>query len=103
MTCYAETLTLIKSLEQKLTKAKRKIERNILKVIYKDRKTNIWVRENTKLKYIITTVKEMKWRWLGRWNNGQQMDKQDNNGDPRYGKRLRGRPKERWRDEIDGF
>ena len=41
------------------------MERNILKVTYKDRKICKWVRENTKVKSIITEVKEMKWRWAG--------------------------------------
>ena len=37
-------------------------------ITYKDRMTNIWVRERTKLIDIIYTVRKMKWSWAGHIN-----------------------------------
>ena len=34
------------------------MERSILNITYKDRKTNIWVRERTKVIYVISNVRE---------------------------------------------
>ena len=47
MTYGAETWTLTKQAQNKLAAAQTKMERNML--TYKDRKTNIWVRERTTL------------------------------------------------------
>ena len=52
MTYSAETLTLT---------AHTKMERSMLNITYKDRRTNIWVRERTQLIDIIYTVRKMKW------------------------------------------
>ena len=35
----------------------------MLNITYKDRKTNIWVRERTKVIDIINTVRKKKWSW----------------------------------------
>ena len=40
----------------------------MLNITYKDRKTNIWVRERTKVLDIINTVRKMKWSWAGHVN-----------------------------------
>ena len=49
MTYGAETRTLTKQAQNKLAVAQTKIERSMLNITYKDRRTNIWVRERTKL------------------------------------------------------
>ena len=56
----AETWTLTKQAQNKLAAAQTKMERNMLNITYKDRRTNIWVRERTKLIDIIYTVRKMK-------------------------------------------
>ena len=61
MTYGAETSTLTKQAKNKLVAAQTKMERSILNITFKDRKTNIWVRERTKVIDIINTVK-----WNGR-------------------------------------
>ena len=48
MTYGAETWTLTKQAQNKLAAAHTKMERSMLNITYKDRKTNIWVRERTK-------------------------------------------------------
>ena len=49
MTYGAETWTLTKQVQNKLAAAQTKMERSMLNITYKDRRTNIWVRERTKL------------------------------------------------------
>ena len=44
----AETWKLTKQAQNKLAAAQTKMERSKLNITYKDRKTNIWVRERTK-------------------------------------------------------
>ena len=44
----AETWTLTKQAQNKLAAAQTKMQRSKLNITYKDRKTNIWVRERTK-------------------------------------------------------
>ena len=60
MTYGAETWTLTKQAQNKLAAAQTKMERSMLNITYKDRRTNIWVRERTKLIDIIYTVRTMK-------------------------------------------
>ena len=59
MTYGAETWTLTKQAQNKLAAAQTKMERNMLNITYKDRKTNIWVRKQTKVIYIISNVIKM--------------------------------------------
>ena len=58
MTYGAETWTLTKQAQNKLVAAQTKMERSMLNITYKDRRTNIWVRERTKLIDIIYTVRK---------------------------------------------
>ena len=60
MTYGAETCTLTKQAQNKLAAAQTKMERSMLNITYKDRKTNIWVREKTKVIDIISNVRKMK-------------------------------------------
>ena len=59
----AQTWTLTKQAQNKLAAAQTKMERCMLNITYKDRRTNIWVRERTKVIHIINTVRKMKWSW----------------------------------------
>ena len=45
--------------------AQTQMERSMLNITYKDRRTNIWVRERTKLINIIYTVRKMNWPGQG--------------------------------------
>ena len=56
MTCGADTWTLTKQAQNKLADTHTKMEISMLNITYKDRKTNIWVRERTKVIDIINTV-----------------------------------------------
>ena len=68
MTYGPETWTQTKQAQNKLVAAQTKMERSMLNITYKDRKTNIWVRERTKVIDIIHTVRKMKWSWAGHIN-----------------------------------
>jgi len=52
--------------EKKLSAAQHNMERNMLNVTYKDRKTSKWVREQTKIMVIKEIIKNRKWTWAGR-------------------------------------
>ena len=73
MTYGAETWTLTKEAQNKLAAAQTKMERSMLNITYKDRKTNIWSLACHPLETIY--------------------DK----------KRRQGRPAKRWRDDLDKY
>ena len=105
MTFGAETWTLTKQAQNKLAAAQTKMERSMLNITYKDRRTNIWVREMTKLIDIIYTVRKMKWSWARQINRLK-----DDRWTSRftawrpYEKKIRqGRPAKRWRDDLDKY
>ena len=54
----AETWTLTKQAQNKLAAAQTKVEGSMLNIKYKNRKTNIWVRERTKVIDIISNVRK---------------------------------------------
>ena len=61
MTYGAESWTPTKQAQNKFAAAQTKMERSMLNITYKNRRTNIWVRERTKLIDTIYTVRQMKW------------------------------------------
>ena len=81
------------------------MERNILNITNQDRKTNIWVREKTKVTDVIEQVRrgDMTWarhvsrrrdsRWTLRFTTWKPYER----------KRPRRRPARRWRDELDDY
>ena len=94
MTYGAESWTLTKQAQHKLATAQTKTERSMLNITYKDRKTNIWVRERTKVIDIINTVRTMKDNlWTSRITTWRPCDK----------KRRQGRPAMRWSDDLDKY
>ena len=102
---WSETWTLTKQAQNKLAAAQTKMERSMLNITYKDRRTNIWIRERTKVIDIINTVRKMKWSWAGhitrlkydRWTS------RVTTLIPYDKKRRQGRPPKRWRDDLDKY
>ena len=82
-----------------------RMERSMFNITYKDRKTNIWVRERTKVIVIIDTVREMKWSWAGHINRLKVKDdrwtSRVTTWRPYDKKRRQGRPAKRWKDDLD--
>ena len=105
MTYGAETWTLTKQAQNKLAAAQTKMERSMLNITYKDRKTNIWVRERTKVIDIINTVRKMKWSWAGHINRlkDDRWTWRVTSWRPYDKKRRQGRPAKRWRDDLDKY
>ena len=56
MPCGADTWAQTKHAQNKLAAAQTKMERSMLNITYKDRKTNIWAREKTNVIDIISKV-----------------------------------------------
>ena len=77
-----------------------KMERRMLNITYKDRKTNIWARERTKVIDVISNVRNMYWtsnclkddRWTSRVTSCSPCDKN-----------RQGRPAKQWRDDVDKY
>ena len=61
----AEPWALTTQAKNKLAAAQTKMEINVLNITFLDRKTNIWVRENIKVTYVIEQVRRQKWTWAG--------------------------------------
>ena len=67
MTYGAEIWAFITQAKNNLAAAKTKMERNMLNITYRDRKTNIWGRKKTKVTDVIKQVKRRKWIPHNRW------------------------------------
>ena len=101
----AETWTLTKQAQNKLAATQTKMERSMLNITYKDRRTNIWVRKRTKLIDIIYTVRIMKWSWA--WHINRLKDDRWTSRvtawRPHDKKRRQWRPAKRRRDDLDKY
>ena len=65
MTYGAETWALTTPAKNKLAAAQTKMERSMLNITYRERNTNTWVREKTKVTDVIEQVRRRKWTWVG--------------------------------------
>ena len=105
LTYGSETWSLTKVLERKLQSAQRGMERIMFGITWRDKKRASWIREQTKVEDILTTIKRKKWTWAR-----HIMRRTDNRWtirvtewQPRDGKRRQGRQRTRWKDEIRSF
>ena len=95
-------MSFTKKSTEKFRVAQRAMERAMLKITLRDRKTNEWTRNKTGLTDVISTVANKKWRWAGhtasmeysRWTRRLLEWR------PRANNRSRGRPPKRWIDDI---
>ena len=104
MTYGVETWTLTNLAQHNFAAAQTKMEKSMLNITYKDRKTNIWVRERTKILDIINTVRNIKWSWAGHTNRlkDDRLTSRATTWRPWQEKRQ-GRPAKRWRDDLDKY
>ncbi len=65
MTYGAETRVLTIQAKNKLAAAQTKMERSILNIPYRERKTNIWIRQKTKVIDVTEQIRRHKWTWAG--------------------------------------
>ena len=105
VTYGSETWNLTKIQTMKLSSMQRAHERIMLNITWRDHKTAEWMREQTKLRDILETISKAKWTWAGhltrrtdnRWTTKLTF------WQPRGHTRNKGRPKFRWRDDLDKF
>ena len=105
MTYGADTWTLTKQTHNKLAAAQTKMERSMLNITYKDRKTNIWVRDGSKVIDIISNVRQMKWSSAGHINRlkNDRRTSRVTTWKP-YDKKIRlVRPAKRWGHDLDKY
>ena len=87
--------------KNRLAAEQTKMERSMLNISYRDRKTNIWVREKIKVIGMIEQVRRRNWTWAGyvsrirdnRWTLLINLRKE----------KRKGRPARRRRDELEDY
>ncbi len=103
MTYGSETWALTTAQSDALAVAQRKMERVMLGITLRDQRHNTWIRQQTGVTDINDHIKMSKHRWAGhvarlqdnRWTT------RATSWVPRGWSRPRGRPKLRWRDDLD--
>ena len=65
MTYGCETWKLTKRTENLLRVAQRAMERAMLGITIRGRKSSEWIRKKTRVRDIIQFIKQQKWRWAG--------------------------------------
>ena len=101
----AETWTTTASAMSKLAVAQRRMERIMLGITLRHRKTNVWIRNQTKLNDIEKTIMKIKWQWAGHLmrRTDDRWSRRLTEWYPRNGSRQRGRPPRRWDQEIPKY
>ena len=65
LTYGSETWSLTMRQANKLRVVQRKMERQMLGITLRDRKTSQWIRQQTRITDLIEYAKRSKWRWAG--------------------------------------
>ena len=65
LTYGAETLTLTRTFENKLRGTQRAMERCMLGITFRDKVTNQWIRQQTKVVDVMEEIASLKWNWAG--------------------------------------
>lgn len=105
MTYGSQTWAITKRMQERLRVTQRSMERSMVGTTRRDRKTNVWLRQQTGVQDIVCKIKKLKWQWAGhiartaddRWT------KIVTEWIPLQGKRKQGRPSTRWEDDIRKF
>ncbi len=98
----AQTWSLTRKDLQKLQNTQKAMERSMLGIRKSDRIQNPVIKEKTKLKNIGYAIKKLKWKYGGHLARlkTDRWEKKIEEWVPYEGKRERGRPVIRWRDEF---
>ena len=105
VTYGCQTWSLTQQQKKKLRTFQRAVERSMLNISLRDQIPHEQIRRRTEVQDILQYVGMMKWRWAGhvarfkdnRWT------KRTNDWSPYTGRRSRGRPPVRWRDDIINY
>lgn len=101
----SQTWSLSNTKLETLSITQRKMERAFLGITLLDKKTNEWIRSQTKIHDVKDAVKENLHRWAGhvaRFSDNRWTIRLSQ-WYPRGNTRRRGRPKTRWRDPLSKF
>ena len=103
VTYGAETWNLTKGMTLKLRTMQRAHERIMLNITWRDRKTAEWIRKQTGVRDVLTTISKLKWEWAGHVArmNDNRWTARVTQWTPRGHTRGRGRPRTRWRDDLE--
>jgi hypothetical protein len=102
LTYGLETAAFTKRSMNKLQITQRAMERKMLGVSLRDRKTNEWLRQQTKLRDVTEKIVSQKWSWAGHIarRDDQRWTRRILEWRPWTSKRGVGRPPVRWSDDI---
>ena len=101
LTYGAETWVMTREILHKLQVAQRAIERKMVGVTLRDRKTNKWLRNQSKVADISKRIAKLKWEWAGHVaRKHNSWCKRILEWRPWDQTRPRGRPQMRWKDDI---
>ncbi|CAG9133292.1 unnamed protein product [Plutella xylostella] len=105
LTYGAQTWSLTESQKSKLKVCQRAMERSILGVKRTDRIRNTDLRSKTQIADVGAKTAKLKWDWAGHVCRMQpeRWAKNATKWIPNNGRRRRGRPRKRWRDDLDNF
>ncbi len=102
MTYGCQTWAVTKRMQERLKTTQRSMERAMIGVTRRDRRTNEWVRQQTGVQDIIVRIKQLKWQWAGHVArmNDDRWTKAVTEWLPIHLKRKQARPKMRWENDI---
>ena len=102
MTYGSQTWAITKRMQERLQVTQRSMERAMVGVTRRDRKTNVWLRQQTRVLDITSRIKQLKWQWTGHIARvtDSKWTKKVTEWIPLQMKRKPGRPNTRWDDEI---
>lgn len=101
LTYGAETWVFTRDIIDKLEVAQRAVERKLVGVTLRDRKTNEWLRQQSKVTDVTKRVAHLKWKWAGHVaRKDGSWSKRLLEWKPWGEKRPQGRPQMRWKDDV---
>ena len=100
LTYGCETWILTKKTIQTIAVNQRHMERKMIGVRLIDRMTNTELRNRTKIEDAVTRIKSLKFQWAGHVARGNNWTNLVHEWIPRANVRARGRPAERWDDDL---
>ena len=102
ITYGCQTWTLTEKIMRKIRTTQRAMERKMLGIKLQDKVPNNKIRQQTGTMDIAENILRLKWKWAGHLARTQdnRWTKRCTEWQPREGKRSRGRPQTRWRDDI---
>lgn len=102
LTYGSQVWTLTKANIDKIAKAQRSMERQMLHIKLQDRKRNEYIREVTKVRDATEQIAKLKWKFAGHTirQKDERWNKQIIYWRPWEHKRGRGRPQMRWSDDL---